>query len=53
MATTTTATKDMWVAIWLILGGETATAFQYLSFFESVDEAAEIGRLNTKDKVRL
>ena len=53
MATTTTATKDMWVANLVDLWRGDSNSISVFEFFESVDEAAEKGRLSTKDKVRL
>jgi hypothetical protein len=37
----------------LSLGGAIATAYQLLNFFESIDEAAEMGKLTATDKVHL
>jgi hypothetical protein len=56
MATAATAAKDMWVA-WVANLVETWRGEQNSvpvhEFFEAIDEAAEMGRLSTKDKLWL
>ena len=53
MATTATARKDMWVANLVDPWRGDSNSISVFEFFESVDEAAEMGKLSTKDKVRL
>jgi len=45
-----TATKDMWVASLEPWKGD-SNSVPVAEFFESITEAAEIGRLSAKDKV--
>lgn len=47
-----TTTKDMWVAN-LIEPWRGDSSMSVTEFFESIDEAAEMGRLTAKDKVHL
>ena len=53
MATATTVTKDMWVANLVEPWKGDSNSIPVLEFFESINEAAEMGRLSSKDKVRL
>ena len=53
MATTATATKDMWVANLVDPWRGDSNSISVFEFFESADEAAKMGKLSTKDKVRL
>ena len=48
-----TATKDMWVANLIELWKGDSNSIPVTEFFESIDEATEMGRLSSKDKVRL
>ena len=48
-----TATKDMWVANLVDPWKGHSTSIPVNEFFEAIDEAAEMGRLTSKDKVRL
>jgi hypothetical protein len=48
-----TATKDMWVANLVEPWRGESNSMPVLEFFESINEAAEMGRLSSKDKVRL
>ena len=49
----TTATKDMWVANLVEPWKGDSSSMSVTEFFESLDEAAEMGRLTMKDKVHL
>jgi len=49
----TTATKDMWVANLIEPWRGDSNSMSVTEFFESIDEAAEMGRLTVKDKVHL
>ena len=53
MATATTVTKDMWVANLVEPWKGDSNSIPVLEFFESINEAAEMGRLSSKDKIRL
>jgi hypothetical protein len=48
-----TATKDMWVASLVEPWKGDSSSVPVVEFFESINEAAETGRLSSKDKVRL
>jgi hypothetical protein len=48
-----TATKDMWVANLVEPWRGDSNSVPVTDFFESIDEAAEMGRLTAKDKVHL
>ena len=48
-----TATKDMWVVNLVEPWKGDSNSVQVADFFESIDEAAEMGRLTAKDKVHL
>jgi hypothetical protein len=48
-----TATKDMWAANLVQLWKGDSNSIPVNDFFESVEDAAEMGRLTSKDKVRL
>ena len=48
-----TATKDMWVASLVEPWKGDSNNVPVTEFFESITEAAEMGRLSAKDKVRL
>ena len=48
-----TATKDMWVANLVEPWRGDSNSIPVSEFFESVNEAAEMGRLSAKDKVYL
>jgi len=48
-----TATKDMWVANLVEPRKGDSDSIPVIEFFESINEAAEMGRLSPKDKVRL
>jgi len=48
-----TATKDMWVANLIEPWRGDSSSISVIEFFESIDEAAEMGRLSSKDKVHL
>ena len=48
-----TATKDMWVANLVEPWKGDSRSMSVVEFFESIDEAAEMGRLTVKDKVHL
>jgi len=48
-----TATKDMWVANLVETWRGDSNSVPVVDFFESIDEAAEMGRLTAKDKVHL
>jgi len=48
-----TATKDMWVANLIEPWKGDSNSIPVTEFFESIDEATEMGRLSSKDKVRL
>jgi len=48
-----TATKDMWVAKLIEPWRGDSSSMSVTEFFESIDEAAEMGRLTAKDKVHL
>jgi hypothetical protein len=50
---TTTIIKDMWVANLIDTWTGESNKISVSDFFELIDEAAEIGRLSSKDKVRL
>ena len=50
---TVTATKDMWVANLVNPWRGDSSSIPVNDFFESVEEAAEMGRLSSKDKIRL
>jgi len=47
-----TATKDMWVANLVQPGKGDSSSMPVIEFFESIDEAAEMGKLSSNDKVR-
>ena len=47
------ATKDMWVANLVESWRVESNSLSVLEFFSSLNEAAEMGRLSSKDKVRL
>jgi len=49
----TTATKDMWIANLIEQGRGDSNSMPVTEFFESTDEAAEMGRLSAKYKVHL
>jgi hypothetical protein len=53
MATATTTTKDMWIANFVEPWKGDSNSIPVIEFFESINEAAEMGRLSSKDKVRL
>ena len=48
-----TAAKDMWVANLVEPWKGDSNSIPVTEFFESIDEAAEMGKLTSKDKVRL
>ena len=48
-----TVTKDMWVENLVEPWRGNSNSMPVIEFFESINEAAEIGRLSSKDKVRL
>ena len=48
-----TAAKDMWVANLVEPWKGDRNSIPVTEFFESIDEAAEMGKLTSKDKVRL
>jgi hypothetical protein len=48
-----TATKDMWVANLVESWKGESNSIPVIEFFESINEAAEMGKLSSKDKVRL
>jgi hypothetical protein len=48
-----TATKDMWVANLVEPWKGDSNSKPVIEFFEAIEEAAEMGRLTSKDKVRL
>jgi hypothetical protein len=48
-----TATKDMWVANLVDPWKEDSSGVPVQEFFESINEAAKMGNLSSKDKVRL
>ena len=48
-----TATKDMWVASLVEPWKGDSNSVPVTEFFESIIEAAEMGRLSAEDKVRL
>jgi len=48
-----TATKDMWVANLVEPWRGDSSSISVTEFFESINEAAEMGRLSSKDKVHL
>ena len=48
-----TAAKDMWVANLVEPWKGESNSIPVTEFFESIDEAAEMGKLTSKDKVRL
>ena len=48
-----TATKDMWVANVVEPHKRDTNSILVIEFFESIDEAVEMKRLSSKDKVRL
>ena len=47
------ATKDMWVANLVESWRGESNSISVLEFFSSLNEAAEMGRLSSKDKIRL
>jgi len=49
----TTATKDVWVATLVDQWSGDSSSISVMEFFENIEEAAEMGRLDAKDKVRL
>jgi len=49
----TTVTKDMWVANLVEPWKADGNSIPVTEFFESINEAAEMGKLSAKDKVRL
>jgi len=49
----TTATKDMWVANLVEPRRGYSNSIPVIEFFESINEAAEMGRQSSKDKVYL
>jgi hypothetical protein len=53
MAVAPLVTKDMWVANLIDSCREESNSIPVVEFFESLDEAAEMGRLSAKDKVHL
>jgi hypothetical protein len=48
-----TAAKDMWVATLVEYWKGEQGGMSVYDFFEDTDEAAEMGRLSAKDKLRL
>ena len=48
-----TVKKDMWVANVVESRRGDSNSVPVVDFFESIDEAAEMGRLTAKDKVHL
>jgi hypothetical protein len=48
-----TATKDMWIANLVEPWRGESNSISVLEFFDSINEAAEMGKLSSKDKVRL
>jgi hypothetical protein len=48
-----TAEKDMWVANLIEPWKGDQSSVSVHDFFEAIDEAAEMGRLSAKDKLRL
>jgi hypothetical protein len=48
-----TATKDMWVANLVEPWKGDSSSMPVNEFFEPISKAAEMGRLSSKDKVRL
>jgi hypothetical protein len=48
-----TATKDMWVTNLVDFWKGNSNSIPVVDFFELIDEAAKMGRLSPKDKVRL
>jgi hypothetical protein len=48
-----TATKDMWVANLVEAWKGESNSIPVTEFFESINEAAEMGRLSSKDNIRL
>jgi hypothetical protein len=48
-----TAAKDMWVANVIEPWRGDQSSVPVYEFFEAIDEAAEMGRLSIKDKLRL
>jgi hypothetical protein len=48
-----TATKDMWVANLVEPWKGDSSSIPVTEFFDSINEVAEMGRLSSKDKVRL
>jgi hypothetical protein len=48
-----TAAKDMWVSNLVDPWKGDSGSIAVHEFFESINEAAEMGRLSSKDKVRL
>ena len=50
---TTTTIKDMWVANLVDPWRRESNSIPVSEFFELIDEAAEMGQLSSKDKVRL
>jgi hypothetical protein len=53
MATVATAAKEMWVANLVETWRGERNSVPVHEFFEAIYEAAEMGRLSTKDKLRL
>ena len=51
--TTATTTKGMWVANLVEPWRGESNSISVNEFFESIDEAVEMGRLSSQDKVRL
>ena len=47
------ATNDMWVANLVGPWRGESSSISVIEFFENIEEAAEMGRLSSKDKVRL
>jgi hypothetical protein len=45
-----TATKDMWIANLVDQWKGDSNSIPVVEFFESINEAAEMGRLSSKDK---
>jgi hypothetical protein len=45
-----TATKDMWVANLVEPWKGDSNSVPFIEFFESINEAAEMGRLSSKNK---
>ena len=53
MATSPVATKDMWVVNLVEPWKGDSSSISATEFFESINEAAEMGKLSSKDKVRI